>query len=301
MGKWREKFDTIIEHRDDRAFWYRYLEKTLLRRRYYKNANENPSGVKVMDADWDTLIILDACRYDTFCKLQQESWPTALPVRSRAANTRNFYHRNFKGEHSDTVVVTANPRTTQIRGDAFHDIIPVFESDWNDDYGTVMPDIMAERTIEAHKKYPEKRILSHWIQPHYPFIGKSNFDRHAFNEDAVFLEIQRGNVDPDEARQAYEECLRTALPFVESVLDAVSGKIVISSDHGNVFGESPPGWPLPVYGHPRGVLMDELVTVPWMEIINGERRKLAAGSQSNIETEDDVEDRLRDLGYLNMD
>ncbi|PSP82759.1 hypothetical protein BRC96_11165 [Halobacteriales archaeon QS_6_64_34] len=297
MNAFSNNMTGILEKYSDRSLWYRAAEKYLLRKRYYKDGNQNPRGVNVMESDWDTLIVLDACRYDSFNKYKPDYWPSALPVRSRAANTSTFYLRNFDGDHSDTVVVTANPRTTQLRGGAFHDIIPVFEDDWDEDRGTVMPDVMAERTIEAHEMYPDKRILAHWIQPHYPFVGTSSFETHAFDDDAVFLKIQRGNVDPDEARHAYEECLQTTLPYVEDVVEAVSGKIVVSADHGNAFGESPPGWPLPVYGHPQGVLMNELVTVPWMEVVNGERRTITSGQRTRTEASTDVEERLQDLGY----
>jgi hypothetical protein len=298
MGSvWRRKLSTVLNNWDDRSFWYRVIEQYGLKNLYYRGENHDQLGIDIMSAEWDTLIILDACRYDSFIENKPSDWPSTLPVRSKAANTYNFYSHNFDGKYTDTVVVTANPRTVQLRGNSFHDIVPVFEDDWNEVHGTVLPEVMAERTIEAHNKYPKKRILSHWIQPHYPFIG-GDIETHMFNEDSIWLEIQRGNVNPDDARQAYKKCLRETFPHVQRVLDEITGMIVVSSDHGNVFGERPVGWPLPVYGHPRGILMEELVTIPWMIINSGERREITTGKQHTTEANTEIKSRLKDLGYV---
>lgn len=296
----RQKIKKVVENWADRSFWFGAAEFYGLHKGYYRKANRDPLGIDIMSAEWDTLIILDACRYDTFVDCQIDSWPEAIPIRSKAANTYNFYTRNFQGANPDTVAVTANPRTTMLRGDAFHDIVPVYDTDWNDKHGTVMPDVMAKRTIEAHQKYPDKRILSHWIQPHYPFVG-SKLTEHAFDGEAVWNELQRGTVSARNVKEAYEECLEYTLPHVQTILTSedVTGRIVVSSDHGNAFGESPPGWPLPVYGHPRGVLMEELVTVPWLIYETGtDRRKTVADKSREQSPSGDVEDRLADLGYV---
>lgn len=297
VSEWRRKLRTVLDNWEDKAFWYRLAEQYGLKNLHYRGGKPNLAGVDIMTAEWDTLIILDACRYDSFIDKKPSDWPATLPVRSKAANTYTFYSRNFNGKYTDTVVVTANPRTTQLRGGSFHDIIPVFKNDWNDKYGTVLPQIMAERTIEIHETYPKKRILSHWIQPHYPFVG-GGLETPKFNDDSIWLEMKRGNVDPDVARESYEECLRTTLPHVRRVLDAITGMKVVSSDHGNVFGERPPCWPLPVYGHPRGILMDNLVTVPWMIVHDGDRREITSSGQYAVESDTEVEARLQDLGYL---
>ena len=47
---------------------------------------------------------------------------------------------------------------------------------------------------------------------------------------------------------------------MERLLPYLEGKIVISSDHGNCFGEHG------VYGHPSGLRYKELVIVPYLEV-----------------------------------
>jgi hypothetical protein len=197
--------------------------------------------------------------------------------------------------------VTANPRTTILRADAFHDIVRVYEDDWDDDLGTVRPEVMAERTIATCERYPDKRVLAHWLQPHQPFlvgdIGRG------FEDESVWKELRRGGIDLERVVAAYEGSLELTLPEVERVVEAVTGRVVVSSDHGNLLGESPRFYPLPMYGHPRKVRHPALVEVPWVVFDGAERRAVTAASDrvaGDDETagEETVQDRLRDLGYV---
>lgn len=251
-----------------------------------------------MDRDWDTAIILDACRYDTFINCLPDEWPKPEKIQSRAGNTWDFYGENFNNPpYSDTVVVTANPRTVQRCGDIFHEVIPVYEDHWDEETGTVLPDVMAEQTNAVHDRYPNKRILSHWIQPHYPFIGSDLLDGYEFDEEPVWEDLKRGKIDTKTVYRAYEETLEATLPHVDDVLSAVEGKCVVTSDHGNAFGEHPWWYPLPLYGHPRGVRHWSVIDVPWMVYDSGERRAINKGTIQNKEYDRDIEDRLKALGY----
>ena len=285
----------------DPAYWKQGAEYYLLGAHARLQSDE---GIDVMEADWDTFILLDACRYDTMCEVRPDDWPEVQRATSKAGNTYDFYHANFDdGPYRDTVVVTANPRTTQVRADSFHRIVNLIDSHWNDEYGTVMPDVMAEATIDAHERFPDKRILSHWMQPHYPFIGADGeIATYAVDEESIWHDMHRNVVDPDEAYEAYRETLAETLPHVEEVVESVDGKVVVSSDHGNAFGERPWWYPFPVYGHPRNARLPETVTVPWVEFDDGERRTIRAAddvdTRDAIEDDDVVASRLEDLGYV---
>lgn len=291
----------IISNTDkifDRSFIKKQCNKRLLGDIYYTYFNDT-HGIDVMEQEWDTLVILDACRHDTFSERKPNSWPPADAVTSRAPNTWEFYQNNFgNGPYTDTVAVTAHPRTVKLRGDQFHDIIKVYEFGWDDERGTVPPSVMAEVTIEAHDAFPDKRILSHWLQPHYPFIGSDTFQEYRYDNESIWADVNRGLIPPDDVYEAYVETLDITLPYVERVFTSIDGRIVISADHGNAFGERPWFYPFKIYGHPRRVHLPCLVTVPWVVIDDGSRRKITRGESKRIDVGGDASSRLKDLGYI---
>lgn len=286
----------LSERWTDRSFWMEAGEFALST--YYDRLSE--TGIDVMAQDWDTLVILDACRWDLFEERRPDDWSTSLRVRSRSSHTTGFYQENFTdGPYLDTVLVTANPKAVQERGDAFHDVVKVYETDWDDEYGTVLPDVMAKATIEAHERYPDKRILSHWIQPHYPFIG-GDAEGYRFDGDPIWRDLRRGTLDPQKVADDYAATLEMAIPHVQDVIDAVEGRVVITSDHGNAFGERPWFYPFPLYGHPMGVEHPSIVDVPWSVNDCGPRREVVATEGQTVDAGEDeeIKDRLEKLGYV---
>lgn len=277
-------------------------------------------GFSVMEEDWDSLVILDACRYDMFDRIVDLAGITE-ERHSQASATDDFLRRNFgNGPYFDTVYVTANPRldTTGDVKSQFHEVVDVWHTDWDEDLETVPPDVMAERTLEAHEEFPNKRIISHFIQPHGPFIGKfakdnvgihsgiANHKRKAMNEpeqleDTYIWELVRqGVVKGETAKRAYDENLEIVVPHLERLVSAIDGKTVITSDHGNMLGER--AWPFPfrMWGHPNGILTDELTTVPWHTIESSDRRTIVPEKPDKSATSDvssEVKARLEQLGY----
>lgn len=87
---------------------------------------------------------------------------------------------------------------------------------------------------------------------------------------------------------------------VESLLNDLLGKTVVTADHGELLGDRERPIPVTLYRHPEGVYVDSLVKVPWHVYQNGERRDIVA--EQPTETTDDfdieqIEQNLRDLGY----
>ena len=108
------------------------------------------------------------------------------------------------------------------------------------------------------------------------------------------LELER-----DELWSIYVENLEYALEHVAELLEALSGKTVVTSDHGNYVGERASPIPIREYGHPRGLYDEPVVRVPWLVYEDGSRRDIRTGdadSTNDIESSV-VTDRLRDLGY----
>jgi hypothetical protein len=87
--------------------------------------------------------------------------------------------------------------------------------------------------------------------------------------------------------------LRVTLPHIQELVNSVEGKTVITSDHGNAFGE----WD--VYGHPPQAYISPLVRVPWLEVPHEGRKNIRSGNTGERFTnEEPPEEILRDLGYI---
>lgn len=113
---------------------------------------------------------------------------------------------------------------------------------------------------------------------------------------------QLNNTGPVQRRQviqAYQENHEIAISEVKRLVDGLTGRTIITSDHANLIGE----WlfPLPMrqYGHPRGLKKEQLREVPWLIIESGPRKVVVDSEPVGDDDMDSdvVEDRLRNLGY----
>lgn len=278
-----------------------------------------PKSLDIFDEDWDTLVILDACRYDMFEAVNHiDGLLTART--SKASATTQWLQANIAGRDlRDTVYVTANPQYERNREslDAnFHRVINVWlDHGWDHETGTVRAETVTAAAIDAHKQHPNKRVIVHYMQPHYPFVdSETRFDKrhlstiNGADDDAdgenVWNKKFLGQIDAscDELWSMYLENLEYVLEHVEDLISGISGKIIITSDHGNYVGERASPIPIREYGHPRGLYDEEVVQVPWLESEQGERRETHAGGAEVVQTnvdKDIVSERLRDLGYRN--
>jgi hypothetical protein len=258
-----------------------------------------------MEHDWDNLLILDACRYDLF----EEVFPhegELDSVISRGSDTPEFLESNFVGRSfHDTVYVSANPQTERIGiGECFHAYVRLWESDWDEDSHTVLPEVVADRALEAAEQYPDKRLIVHFVQPHYPFLGETgqNIAHRTISgggiieddrgHESVWRRLEAGEIEEDTVRNAYRENLEIAIPAVQRLAESLAGKTVITSDHGNAFGR------FGIYGHPGRCYLECLTRVPWLELDAETRKEVTSEPpQDRVEPGSDVTERLEDLGY----
>ena len=277
-----------------------------LNKYFYRHRGPRDDAVDLLQADWDTLLLLDACRFDAFAARHDLSG-TLRSRRTVASSTIEFLYRSFDGaDLSDTVYVTANPQLYRKREHLDLDLFEVVnvwqESGWDDEFRTVRPETVVDAARAAAERYPHKRLLVHFIQPHYPFIGPTGREHFDLDSLDFWDRVLRGEVDiPDETLwTAYEENLDVVLPHVEELMTSLGGKTVVSADHGEMIGERARPIPMTEYGHPSEVHTDSLVTVPWLVFQNGDRRVIRSESSTvsmDGEDRDVVEERLRDLGY----
>lgn len=273
--------------------------------RLYNRKLRRRSGVDIMDQDWDNLIILDACRYDMFSELNEINGNLSAAI-SKGSSTIEFLQKNFQDEqYNDTIYISANPQVQKHNIDIkFYDRVRLWETHWDDNLRTVRPSDVVNETLSINQENPHKKLIIHFIQPHYPFIGKKGKqiehktvtgdgiiyeDR---NRDDVWTKLERGNLSKKLVWEAYLENLELTLPHVENLVNNLVGKSIVTSDHGNALGR----WGL--YGHPGRKYIEELVKVPWLVIDDSTRRQITSEKiykQSDIDST--VNERLKELGY----
>lgn len=268
----------------------------------------NPRGIDVFEEDWDNLLILDACRYDMF--EEQHSLPGTLESRiSKSSHTSEFLKSNFADRDlRDTVYVTASPmyyRNKDRLNAQLHDVINVWQDlGWHDEYRTVLPETVGKFALDAAEEHSDKRLVVHFLQPHYPFIGPTG--RHHFDLDQLNFEWDSAltgdmGISDEVLWTAFHENLDVVLPHVETLMTKLQGKTVVTADHGQMIGERSAPLPVTDYGHPPGLYTEQLVKVPWLIYENGPRRDITAESAAREDadvSDETVQDRLADLGYL---
>ncbi len=275
--------------------------------RLYHRQFRDETGIKVMEQDWDNLLILDACRYDLFKNLNTINGALRAVI-SGGSSTSGFLQYNFTSDYfSDTVYISANPQTRRHRvEDRFYNSIRLWEEQWNDKLHTVLPKDVTDRTLKIAERYPNKRLIVHYIQPHYPFIGETGkqIQHRSIRGDgvieqdrelaSVWDQLETGAITKEKVWEAYKENFTILLPEVRRAVNELNGKTVVTSDHGNSFGE------FGVYGHPGGIFLESLVKVPWLVVDDGDRREINGETRSGTvdETTANIEDRLADLGYM---
>lgn len=281
----------VVSGQPRQAILAGYVE--ILRRLYALLPHD---GITIVDEKWDHLVVLDACRYDYYERLTTfEGTPEKRT--SSASSTSEWLKTNFTEYYDDIVYVSANPRISDeevdgFRGtDHFHDVINVWRTDWDEDLNTVEPDDVTDAAIEAREQYPDKRLVVHYIQPHAPWIGETKLqDRETTIADPTPTEwIETGKtwgtmlnegIPEDQVRQAYADNVELVVQAVERLLAALEGRVVVTSDHGECFGEKF------LIEHPPGIYVDELVEVPWHVIDAGRPPESRADRNADSVAED---------------
>ncbi|MBP1985610.1 hypothetical protein [Halolamina salifodinae] len=281
---------------------------------FYRLRQDSPT--KVMEENWDTLIILDACRYDLFEEINYLDGDLEHRT-SLGSTSEEFLERNFTGEeYYDTVYVNANPYIPYLDLDQgrFHAVINLLQ-EWDDELQTVHPQTVVDAAREAHREYPNKRLIIHFMQPHVPFIGELGQDIQtkgwgpdlgdsSLTGDTIWQRLRLQDITRDKeitrVWEAYEENLGIALKHVEELLPDLDGDTVITADHGNLVGERL--GPIPTerkFGHPLGVYHPALVKVPWFRIPGENDREVSSSPPQKAQTSSNeiVDQRLEALGY----
>ena len=231
-------------------------------------------GIKVMEEDWDYLIVLDGCRYDYF-KILNNIIPGKLEKKfSVGPATGTWILRNFSDRYYDIVYVSGNAlvspsalkrrpskklleRMLSVGFNPFFHIDNVWRYSWDDIIGTVLPKEITNAALRNVQKYPSKRMIIHYIQPHDPLIHGPR---------GWVEKVCKGELSIDEVKVGYAKNLKTVIYEVERLRKRLKGKIVITADHGQGLGDY---W---IYKHPY-FLISPLMEIPWLITLGGKYKK----------------------------
>jgi len=214
--------------------------------------------------DWDILIILDACRFDSFSKVVKQTniKGELIPVNSHVVMTQKWYERNWNTYNDNIILITSHPYPLE-RGyyKQFHKFYNLF----NDKEKWKSTEICFKKLVEIQNNY-NKKFIVHIMPPHLPYLGKEGIKfmkelgigltgrptmyRHV-NEWAKKHGFKQ-------LKKYYEENILYALKIIEKYLPNIKGRVVISGDHGELIGE------LDVYYHHHK--HEKIFTVPWFKI-----------------------------------
>jgi hypothetical protein len=252
-------------------------------------------GRNIYEDEWDVCAILDACRHDLYEEVRG-STPSEWSI---AAKSGTFVARTFDEETAaETVYVSANPNAKDAKDLPWKAFVELWDRGWDDELQTVPPREVTCYGLAARERYPNARIVLHYMQPHHPFTPAGhNLGGTWAAEDLVWNRLEAGEVDEEEVWTAYRKNLEVVLEDVDLLSEALDEeRILVTADHGNALGE------YGMYGHPGGMFVPATRRVPWVFEETGARSSVDVdtdvGDLENEDIPDDlVEERLESLGY----
>jgi hypothetical protein len=272
-------------------------------------------GESIWHRDWDVLLVLDACRADVMDEVADkfdfvQHHASAI---SNASSSKEWMQTNFSAVYlsfiRNTAYVSGNPHTESDlpTREEFALLDETWKYGWDESAGTIKPETLTDRAIEVWRSGSYDQMIVHYMQPHFPSVPQPEFgstmnpnEEDEGDElpgwDSIWRQLRLGNGNVEEVWDAYRENLRYVLSNVEILLRSIDAeRVVITADHGNAFGE------YGLYGHPSGTPIDALRKVPWCETSasdTGDYNPDRDRPGETATTDEEVEQRLSDLGYL---
>jgi len=268
----------------------------------------NPKGIDIFKNDWDNLIILDACRYDEFVSASSDWDIDTVPKYSQASLTEEFVRANFSGRKlHDTVYVSANSWYLRIKEEIdseVHRFVDLqsgrHDVEWVDEpLRVVTPETVTRFAEEAAERHPNKRLIVHYLQPHHPFVGPTGTEHFSHQSNSLQEVYFESDASDDLLRDAYRENLEIVIDAVRQLVPELTGRTIITADHGEMLGDRHSFIPMKDYGHHRGIFNDANNRVPWTVIESDQRKEIVESTPQNnrdVDT-DKIDEQLRNLGY----
>ena len=218
---------------------------------------------------------MDGCRLDVAEEVFKDY--NVESTKAPGSSSREWAeHFSEAPELHDVIYVSANPHISnemieELAGqNPFFMIYDVWKTDWDEELGTVKAEAVNEKIREVKNMHPDKRIIAHYMQPHHPFIGEKRIDGDGFRfpgemrreeqKDLVWDKVRQGEITNQEAWEAYCSNLKYIKESLETLKPDLNGELVLTSDHGNLFGERG------MYAHPPKAHLKTLTEVPWIKV-----------------------------------
>lgn len=230
---------------------------------------KNHEGFKVMEEEWDNLIVLDSGRYDVFEEVNHISGNLEKKT-SAGTTTIQWLNNNFTEYYEDIAYLsTVNFVDPEKESDANYQEKPfkasehfsVIEKASEGEGIEKGKHLDAEETTKKAKefaqKYPEKRKIIHYTPPHLPFVTSKYVDEHDYD---TYEQYRREGYTWEELKKEYRESVKKTLEEVEKLVANLEGKTVITADHGEAHNE------YYVKNHPHSIYIKPLIEVPWLEV-----------------------------------
>jgi len=217
--------------------------------------------------DWDFLIVLDACRYDYFRSVYKAYLDGDLKLAISRGNHTSTWLKNTFTKRFNIPYFSGSPFVNSYGigpFDArkfFEKIFNLYNTCFDSRISTVNPDCVK---FFVKLKQPKSGII-HFMQPHGPWIGETKlslpqvqvkFNPIEWTEVKIFNRVKPS---VEYLRRAYRDNLRLVLSVVKDLLESLSGKIIVTSDHGELLGEDNLFFH-DFINHPL------IFQVPWLEI-----------------------------------
>lgn len=285
-------------------------------------ASRWPIGTNVYEREWDALVVLDACRVDALRAVAPEYdfIETVDSIRSVGSTSHEWIAQTFRRKYQDeiqkTAYVTANAfakRVIENRNlpaeralvdwnvvdpDEFLLLDQAWEHQPEHPYKHMLSEHLTDRAITVGRDVSPPKLIVHYLQPHVPYIAAAHEEGRELDEfeSNPFDALRRNQIDRESVWKAYLQDLRMGLDSITLLLRNLDAeRVVITSDHGEAFGE----WG--VYGHPAGFPHPAVKRVPWVEttaVDEGKYEPSFEYSTANGAEVGEVKQQLQDLGYL---
>ena len=186
--------------------------------------------------EWDILFILDACRYDTFKRVNFIPGELSL-VQSVGSSTVEWSRKTIRGNYPNIIYISANPNISLymlkkhgVQKVPFAHLNAVWKWGWDDKLKTVLPQTVNEAALKLRQQYPGKKMVLHYMQPHFPYIGEHRIDPAGdweplekggfkFREGkSVWERLRIGTISKQEVVKAYESNLEAVLEKVQNLI-----------------------------------------------------------------------------------
>lgn len=289
-------------------------------------------GTNVFSKSWDVLIILDTCRVDAIKQVQSEydfldeigqitsvgatsaEWMAATFRKKYSDTIKNtaylanngFAYRVFYEEHDYTLPDPFLFSWDTVDGSDFGKLEHIWRYELVNDVrhvghtkGSASPAYVTDRGIAINRNYDFNRTILHYNKPHSAYTANAlNDGRDLYKfEEQPFEYLKKGG-NKNKVFESYIDDLRYVLDSVEVLLENIdAGKVVITADHGEAFGE------FNTYCHPFGSLNPYIRRVPWVVTSAKDSKEytpefdVVNPPENEEKNERDVDTLLESLGY----